>query len=211
MFSFQKSLKSVDIVLDGVLFLIIFVIYFCLLFMFIWLKILKSDYYIKCINFFPFNNYLNYYLPINHCHHLKWLEGHYSPSINLSLLKILDQFCMPWRLAVCIIVWSVMSWTVNSSLPNQINNGENCPVAWFTGGTIDYKKQKYPQRLHKKKILIFYLLNRRKCYLQNIFLFLFYFDKNQFQFELENIYKKINLCFKRKFLNLFKKTLQFIF
>ena len=44
-----------------------------------------------------------------------------------------------------------------------------------------------------------------------IYFILFYFDKNQFQFELKNIYKKINLCFKRKFLNLFKKTLQFIF
>ena len=44
-----------------------------------------------------------------------------------------------------------------------------------------------------------------------IYFILFYFDKNQFQIELKNIYKKINLCFKRKFLNLFKKTLQFIF
>ena len=44
-----------------------------------------------------------------------------------------------------------------------------------------------------------------------IYFILFYFDKNQFQFELKNIYKKINLCFKRKFLNLFRKTLQFIF
>ena len=47
-----------------------------------------------------------------------------------------------------------------------------------------------------KNILIFYLINIRKCCLQNIFLF--FFDKNQFLFELENIYKKIILCYKKK-------------
>ena len=40
-------------------------------------------------------------------------------------------------------------------------------------------------------------------------LFLFFFDKNQFLFELENIYKKI--FFYKKNSNLFRKTLQFIF